>query len=243
MISRSDFLPSLKPGFGRRKRSAWRTALVVVLAVLLVPYALTPLYAVVNPVSTLMLWRTVTGERVVRTWVPLAKIDPDLALSVIIAEDGRFCSHYGIDLTEIQNALDDADGLEDARGGSTITQQVVKNLFLWQGRSYVRKALELPLALWFDLVLSKRRILEIYLNVAELGPDGEFGAEAAAKRSFGRPAASLGRYQAALLAASLPNPVTRDTKRTGPGLRRLAGLYERRAARSPEAAACLRQRR
>ena len=243
MISRSDFLPSLKPGFGRRKRSAWRTALVVVLALLLVPYALTPLYAVVNPVSTLMLWRQVTGERVVRTWVPLSRIDPDLALSVIIAEDGRFCSHYGLDFTEIQNALDDADGLEDMRGGSTITQQAVKNLFLWQGRSYVRKALEMPLALWFDLVLSKRRILEIYLNIAELGPDGEFGAEAAAKRSFGRSAVSLGRYQAALLAASLPNPVTRDTKRPGPGLRRLAGLYERRVAQSPDAAACLRQRR
>jgi len=243
VISRSGFLPSLRPGFARRKRSVWRTALYVVLAVLALPYLLTPIYAVVNPVSTLMLWRQVTGQRVVRTWVPLSKIDPDLALSVIIAEDGRFCSHYGIDFTEIQNAIDDADGLEDMRGGSTITQQVVKNLFLWQGRSYVRKALELPLALWFDLVLSKRRILEIYLNVAELGPDGEFGAEAAAKRSFGHPAASLGRYQAALLAASLPNPVTRDTKRPGPGLRRLAGLYERRAARSPEAAACLRQRR
>ncbi|MCW5688461.1 MAG: monofunctional biosynthetic peptidoglycan transglycosylase [Pseudolabrys sp.] len=233
----------MKPGFARRKRSAWRTALYAVLVVLAVPYVLTPLYAVVNPPSTLMLWRTVTGQRVVQTWVPLSKIDPDLALSVIVAEDGRFCSHFGIDFTEIQNAIDDADGLEDMRGGSTITQQAVKNLFLWQGRSYVRKALELPLALWFDLVLSKRRILEIYLNIAELGPDGEFGAEAAAKRSFGRSAASLGRYQAALLAASLPNPVTRDTKRPGPGLRRLAGLYERRAARTGEAAACLHLRR
>ncbi|MCW5693029.1 MAG: monofunctional biosynthetic peptidoglycan transglycosylase [Pseudolabrys sp.] len=233
----------MKPGFARRKRSAWRTSLYAVLVVLALPYVLTPLYAVVNPPSTLMLWRTVTGQRVVQTWVPLSKIDPDLALSVIVAEDGRFCSHFGVDFTEIQNAIDDADGLEDMRGGSTITQQAVKNLFLWQGRSYVRKALELPLALWFDLVLSKRRILEIYLNIAELGPDGEFGAEAAAKRSFGRSAASLGRYQAALLAASLPNPVTRDTKRPGPGLRRLAGLYERRAARTGEAAACLHLRR
>ena len=243
MISRSDFLPSLRPGFARRKRPVWRTALYAVLAVLLVPYALTPLYAVVNPYSTLMLWRTLSGQRVVQTWVPLSKIDPDLALSVIVAEDGRFCSHFGIDITEIRDAIEDADGLDDVRGGSTITQQAVKNLFLWQGRSYVRKALELPLALWFDLVLTKRRILEIYLNIAELGPDGEFGAEAAAKRSFGHSAANLGRYQAALLAASLPNPVTRDTKRPGPGLRRLAGLYERRAGRSPEAAACLRQRR
>ncbi|MBS0249018.1 MAG: monofunctional biosynthetic peptidoglycan transglycosylase [Proteobacteria bacterium] len=226
-----------------RRGGLLRGLLYAALVLLALPYLLTPLYAVVNPVSTLMLWREATGQRVVRTWVPLSKIDPDLALSVIIAEDGRFCSHFGVDFAEIRDAIEDADSLDDVRGGSTITQQVVKNLFLWQGRSYVRKALELPLALWFDLVLSKRRILEIYLNIAELGPDGEFGAEAAAKRSFGRSAASLGRYQAALLAASLPNPVTRDTKRPGPGLRRLAGLYERRAARSPEAAACLRRGR
>lgn len=243
VISRSDFLPSLRPGFARRKRSVWRTALYTVLVVLALPYVLTPLYALVNPPSTLMLWRYVTGQRVVRSWVPLEKIDPDLALSVIVAEDGRFCSHFGVDFTEIQNAIDDAEGFDDVRGGSTITQQVAKNLFLWQGRSYVRKALEFPLALWIDLVLSKRRILEIYLNIAEMGPDGEFGVDAAARRAFGRPAEGLGRYQAALLAATLPNPVNRDAIRPGPGLRRLAGLYQRRAGGAPEAGACVRQKR
>lgn len=243
VISRSDFLPSLRPGFARRKRSVWRTALYVVLVLLLLPYGLTLLYAVVNPPSTLMLWRIVTGQRVERSWVPLAKIDPDLALSVIVAEDGRFCGHFGLDLTEIQNAIDDAEGFDDVRGGSTITQQVAKNLFLWQGRSYVRKALEAPLALWIDLVLSKPRILEIYLNIAELGPNGEFGVDAAARRAFGRPPEGLSRYQAGLIAATLPNPVTRDAKRPGPGLRRLAGLYQRRAAGAPEAAACVRPKR
>jgi monofunctional biosynthetic peptidoglycan transglycosylase len=172
--------------------------------------------------------------------VPLSRIDPDLALAVLVAEDGRFCSHHGVDFTEIGNAIEDAEGLSDVRGGSTITQQVAKNLFLWQGRSYVRKVLEFPLALWIDLVLPKRRVLEIYLNIAEMGPDGEFGAEAGARRAFGRPANGLSRYQAALLAASLPNPVTRDARRPGPGLRRLAGLYEGRASRSPEVAACLK---
>ncbi|HWK95236.1 MAG TPA: monofunctional biosynthetic peptidoglycan transglycosylase [Pseudolabrys sp.] len=215
----------------------------VVLVLLLLPYALTPLYAVVNPPSTLMLWRLATGQRVERTWVPLAKIDPDLPLAVIVAEDGRFCSHFGIDLTEIQNALDDAEGFDDVRGGSTITQQVAKNLFLWQGRSYVRKALELPLALWIDLVLPKSRVLEIYLNIAEMGPDGEFGAEEAAKRAFGRSAGNLSANQAALLAATLPNPATRDARQPGPGLRRLAGLYQRRAASAPSAAACVRPKR
>jgi len=129
------------------------------------------------------------------------------------------------------------------RGGSTITQQVAKNLFLWGGRSYVRKALEFPLALWIDLVLSKRRVLEIYLNIAEWGPNGEFGIEAGTRRAFGKSARDLTPFQAALMASMLPNPVTRDAKAPGPGMRRLAGLYAGRAVRSPEAANCLRQNR
>jgi monofunctional biosynthetic peptidoglycan transglycosylase len=129
------------------------------------------------------------------------------------------------------------------RGGSTITQQVAKNLFLWQGRSLVRKALEFPLALWIDLILPKRRILEIYLNIAEWGPNGEFGAEAGARRAFGKSARDLSRYDAALLAATLPNPASRNARQPGPGLRRLAGLYVARADRAPAAADCVRARR
>ncbi|MDP2296623.1 MAG: monofunctional biosynthetic peptidoglycan transglycosylase [Pseudolabrys sp.] len=219
-----------------------RAALYVVLFVLLLPYALTPLYAVVNPVSTLMLWRTLTGQRVERQTVPLERISPALALAVIVAEDDRFCTHYGVDLHEIRQAIADAEELDDLRGGSTITQQVAKNLFLWGGRSFVRKALEVPLALWIDLVLSKRRILEIYLNIAEWGPNGEFGAEAASRRAFGRAARDLTPAQAALLAAMLPNPVVRDARKPGPGLRRLGGLYAARSARSPQSAACVRGR-
>jgi len=216
---------------------------MVLIAILLLPYLLTPLYAVVDPPSTLMLWRRLTGERVEQIPVPLSRISPNLQLAVIVAEDGRFCTHQGIDLAEIQGAIEDAESLEDVRGGSTITQQLAKNLFLWSGRSFVRKALEVPLALWIDLVLSKRRILEIYLNIAEMGPQGEFGAEAGARRAFGRSARDLSPYQAALLAASLPNPVTRNAGRPGPGLRRLAGLYVARAAQSPGLAACVRSGR
>ena len=219
---------------------ALRAVIFAVLALLLLPYVVTPFYAVGKPVSTVMLWRCITGERVERRYVPLARISPALSLAVIIAEDGRFCSHHGVDLAEIRDAIADADDLDDLRGGSTITQQVAKNLFLWPGRSFVRKALEFPLALWIDLVLSKRRILEIYLNIAEWGPNGEFGVEAGSRRAFGKPARDLSRYQAALLAAMLPNPHDRDAHRPGPGLRRLAGLYVGRTARSPEAAACLR---
>ena len=105
----------------------------------------------------------------------------------------------------------------------------------------MRKALEFPLALWIDLILPKRRILEIYLNIAEWGPNGEFGAEAGARRAFGKSAQSLSPHEAALLAAVLPNPISRNARQPGAGLRRLAGLYMGRAGRSPEAAACLRR--
>jgi monofunctional biosynthetic peptidoglycan transglycosylase len=218
-----------------------RAIAVTILAILLLPYLLTPLYAVVNPVSTVMLWRYLRGAKVDRRYVPIARISPAVPLAVIIAEDGRFCSHHGVDFTQIREALSEADDLEDMRGGSTITQQVAKNLFLWQSRSLVRKALEFPLALWIDLILSKRRILEIYLNVAEWGPNGEFGVEAGAQRAFGRSARDVSRYQAALLAAMLPNPVQRNKREAGPGLQRLAGLYVARAVRAPNAAACVRQ--
>jgi monofunctional biosynthetic peptidoglycan transglycosylase len=218
-----------------------RGVVYALLAMLLLPYLLTPLYAVVNPVSTVMLWRRAWGERVEQQYVPLSRMAPSLPLSVLIAEDGRFCQHYGVDFAEIRDAIKDAEDLDDLRGGSTITQQLAKNLFLWQGRSFIRKGLEFPLALWIDLLLPKRRILEIYLNIAELGPNGEFGVEAGSRRAFGKPARDLSRYQSALLAATLPNPVSRDAHRPGPGLRRLAGLYERRASRAAWADDCVRK--
>jgi monofunctional biosynthetic peptidoglycan transglycosylase len=129
----------------------------------------------------------------------------------------------------VQDILEDAQEGEVSRGGSTITQQVAKNLFLWPGRSVIRKVLEFPLALWIDLVLPKKRILELYLNVAELGPSGQFGAEAGANYAFGRSASVLSAQDAALLASILPNPVTRSARSPGPGVRRLAGTYMQRA--------------
>ena len=218
-----------------------RVIVIAVLAILFLPYLLTPIYAVVDPISTVMLWRRLSGARVERYYLPIARMSPSLPIAVVIAEDGRFCAHHGVDLAEIREAMAQADDIEDMRGGSTITQQVAKNLFLWQGRSFVRKALEFPLALWIDLVLSKRRILEIYLNIAEWGPNGEFGVEAGARHAFGRSARDLTRYQSALLAAVLPNPVERNARQPGPGLRRLAALYDARASRAPGVAACVRQ--
>ena len=145
---------------------------------LLLPYLLTPLYRVVDPVSTLMLARWATGKRVERTLVPLERIAPVLPRTRHRVRGWRGSAPITASTGELQAALEDADDITEARGGSTITQQTAKNLFLWPGRSFVRKALEFPLALWIDLVLPKRRIMEIYLNIAEWGPNGEFGAEA-----------------------------------------------------------------
>ena len=217
-----------------------RGIIVAIVALLLLPYVIAPLYRVVDPVSTLMLWRRATGARVERTWMPLTAIAPALPRTVIASEDGRFCLHHGIDLGELRAAMEDADDLSDMRGGSTVAQQTAKNLFLWQGRSVVRKALEFPLALWLDLVLGKRRLMEIYLNIAEWGPNGEFGAEAAARHAFGKPARDLNARESALLAAILPNPRLRSAGRPGPGVRRLAGIYEARAVRSA-AGDCIRR--
>src|SRR6187401_121160 len=229
-----------RPGMWNRPRlrRGLRFLMIAILALVLLPYALTPIYAVVDPVSTAMLWRRMTGARVERHPVPLSRISPALPLTVIIAEDGRFCRHHGVDLTEIREAIAEADDFDGMRGGSTITQQLAKNLFLWQGRSYVRKALEFPLALWIDLVVPKRRIMEIYLNVAEWGPNGEFGVEAGARHAFNKSAAQLSSGEAALLAAMLPNPRRRSAKQPRPGVRRVAGIIQSRAARSGPIDAC-----
>lgn len=225
-----------------RKGSWLRRVVVIVLALMLLPYGLVLLYRFVNPVSTLMVWRWLQGQRVERTFVPLAQIAPTLPVTVIVAEDGRYCSHRGVDFQELRGIVEDAETFDDLRGGSTITQQTVKNLFLWQGRSVVRKVLEIPLALWADLVLPKRRMLEIYLNLAEWGPSGQFGAEAAARQAFGKSARQLSPSEAGLLAAILPNPVARSARQPRNEVRRLAGVYVARAAASPWAADCIRNR-
>jgi monofunctional biosynthetic peptidoglycan transglycosylase len=211
-----------------------------VLAALLVPYLLAPLYRVVDPVSTLMVGRWILGKRVERTVVPINRIAPILPRTVLASEDARFCTHRGIDLVELRAALDDAEDITDARGGSTITQQIAKNLFLWPGRSFIRKGLEVPLALWLDLVLPKRRIMEIYLNIAEWGPNGEFGVEAGAKKAFNKSASQLSSSEAALLAAVLPNPKRRSAMQPRPGVRRIAGIVQSRAARARSIDTCLK---
>src|SRR5215510_6801549 len=157
-----------------------RYLLLILVILLIAPYVVAPFYRVGHPVSTLMAWRWLKGAPVSRQWIDLNAMSPYLPRAVVASEDAKFCSHHGVDWGALREVMEDAEDGEVTRGGSTITQQVAKNLFLWPGRSVVRKGLELPLSMWIDLVLGKQRVLEIYLNIAELGPSGQFGAEAGA---------------------------------------------------------------
>jgi monofunctional glycosyltransferase len=221
--------PARKSLILRIARKLFLALLALLLAVLVLPYLVAPLYRTGHPTSALMAWRYLTGAPVLRQWVDLSAMAAPLPRSVVASEDAKFCTHRGVDWGALREVIDDAEDGEPSRGGSTITQQVAKNLFLWPGRSVVRKALELPLALWIDFVLPKPRILELYLNIAELGPTGQFGVQAGSLYAFGHGAATLTPRQAALLAAILPNPHIRSARNPGPGVRRLAGIYVARA--------------
>ena len=208
--------------------SAWFTVVLFLIVV----------FRFVNPpFSSLMVLQWLGGTSIKQEWVPLERISPHLMRAVIASEDGRFCSHWGIDYAEVADAIRHSSG-GIPRGASTITMQVAKNLFLWPAKSYVRKLIEVPLTYAIELFWSKRRILEVYLNIAELGP-GIFGAEAAAEAHFGRSADRLSSRQSALLAVSLPNPFTRDAGDPGPWASQRASVIQRRAARSPEEASCV----
>ncbi|ACK49789.1 monofunctional biosynthetic peptidoglycan transglycosylase [Methylocella silvestris BL2] len=183
--------------------------LCLALALLLGVVGLIFAYRYVTPTSTLMLARYIQGKPVDRVFVPLNQISPNLRAAVIASEDSLFCRHHGVDWSALQEVIDSADEDGPARGASTITMQTAKNLFLWPSRSVIRKAIEIPLALIIDFLLPKRRVLEIYLNIAEWG-EGLFGAEAAARRYFQKGADRLDARQAALMASALPNPRMRD---------------------------------
>ncbi|SEQ66212.1 monofunctional biosynthetic peptidoglycan transglycosylase [Faunimonas pinastri] len=207
-----------------------RPVLLVAAVLLLLPLVLLPLYGFVNPpVTTVMLFKAVGGNGIHKEWRDLSHISPNLVRAVIGSEDQRFCSHNGIDWTEMQNALDTADRHGRMRGASTITMQVVKNLFLSTSRSWLLKGMQFPLALYADLVLSKRRIMEIYLNIVEWD-EGIYGAEAASQGYFRVAAAKLSAAQAAGLAATLPNPLARNPAHPSRRMRGMANKIARRAA-------------
>lgn len=197
-----------------------RVLLIALAVILLLPAVLVLAYGLLPPPGTpLMLIRLGEGESLRKEWRPLHEISPHLPHAVVAAEDNLFCRHGGFDLNALSEVLADARAGARTRGASTISMQLAKNLFLWPGRSYVRKGLEAYLTLHVELLLPKRRIIELYLNVAEWGP-GIYGAEAAAQHHFGKSAKALTQREAALLAVSLPNP--RAWSAGNPG-RHLAG--------------------
>ncbi len=206
--------PALANTFRRRlaKWKAWQRALAYAAAFIVAwPVVMTIVYAVVPPpFSNLMLLRVFSGNGINKQWVPLDQMSPQLARAVITSEDARFCEHSGVDWIEFQGVVDDVfdDDEGPIRGASTIPMQLAKNMFLWDGRNPIRKGIEIPIAYWMDLILSKRRLIEIYLNVVEWAP-GVYGAEAASRLHFNKSASKLTRREAALLAAVLPNPIKR----------------------------------
>jgi monofunctional biosynthetic peptidoglycan transglycosylase len=213
--------------------------IVALLALLLAPVALILPLNLVQPLTT-----TVILARATQRWaadkrpsyprrdvVARDAISPHLRRAVLAAEDDRFYLHHGFDLVELGNAIDAARQGRRLRGASTITQQVAKNLFLWEGRSFARKGYEAYLTLLLELLLPKDRILDLYLNLAEWG-DGVFGAEEAAKHHFGKRAASLSLTESARLAAILPSP--RRWSPNGAAVeRRLPDILQRMSYPSP----------
>lgn len=180
------------------------------------------------PITFLMVQRVFEGRGFERDWVPLDQISPHLVRAVIAAEDARYCEHMGFDVEAIRKAMAANERGGRIRGGSTISQQTAKNVFLWPKRDWVRKGLEA----WFTVLIEtgwgKRRIMEVYLNSIEWGP-GVYGAEAAAQRNFGVPAARLTSAQAARMAAILPKPLSWRAAKPGPYVKRRSGSIRRNA--------------
>jgi len=220
-------------------RSRWqRRALGVVGFLVAWPLVMTIIYGVVPvPISNLMILRLFTGNGIHKTWVSLDQISPQLEKAVVSSEDQRFCEHHGVDWVEFHEATGNGT---PRRGASTISMQTAKNMFLWDGHSYVRKGIEIPLAYYMDAVWTKRRMMEVYLNIVEWAP-GVYGAEAASQYHFKKPASQLTRREAAFLAAVLPNPIKRNAGKPNGKVRSVANRIMLRMVSMDAYVTCLAQ--
>lgn len=194
----------------------WRLLVLLVLGLVLLRF-------VPPPTSAFMLQ---SPYPVKQHWVALDSLPKHLLLAVVAAEDQRFVQHYGIDMTEISKALEKYDDGEGLRGASTLSQQTAKNLLLWPGRSLLRKGLEATLAVSLELLWGKKRILEVYLNIAEFGK-GIYGVEAASQHYYGKPASKLSRNEAVRLVLLLPSPRKRNPHQLTPYLQQRVAWVER----------------
>ena len=241
-----DARRNLDLDLGRIKRRKRFGLFITVVSVLFVALFLAPVtwvgaYLFFDPPATvLMLQRASEGQIIHHTAIPITRMSPHIVRAVIAAEDGNFCSHDGFDVAAIRNAMEANEDGGRIRGGSTISQQTAKNLFLWPERSWVRKGLETYFTALMEFMWPKRRIMEAYLNAAEWG-DGNFGIEAAARARFGVSAADLTPLQAARLAAVLPSPNRWRADNPGPYVRRRAGTIVQRAqvVRNEHMASCV----
>ena len=223
---------------GKRKRRPILTAILVLTGLVLASVAAHRL--VPPPVTFLMVTRAIEGEGLSYRWKSLDDISPRLVEAVIASEDARFCSHRGFDMEAIEKALKANEQGGRIRGGSTISQQTAKNVFLWPGRDWIRKGLEAGYTVLIETLWGKRRIMEVYLNVAEWAP-GVYGAEAAARHWFGKSAADLTPREAARLAAILPSPRRYNASSPGPYVRRRASRVQAAmgTVRNERLAACV----
>ena len=221
-----------RPTLVRKRRRGWivvgvKSVAATVVALFLASVISVVIYGFVNPPATpLMVLRALDGDAPTarRHWVPLEKMSPHLLRAVIASEDMNYCKHWGFDLGALKEVI-----LEGRPGGgSTISQQTAKNVFLWPDKSYIRKGLEAGFTVLIEAFWTKRRVLEVYLNSVEWG-DGIYGAEAAARRHFKRSADRLTLTQSTFLVVTLPNPRQRIPNRLGPTMRRIAGRVARRA--------------
>lgn len=210
-----------------RTRRLARGLAVVAFAGIVLFFGLVLLFRSVNPYTPLMARHALSGP-MTRLPLKLSQVPSFVPALLIASEDARFCDHDGVDWGALQEVLDDEDG--PSRGASTLAMQVARNVFLWQGSpAFLRKGLEIPIALILDLAWPKRRLIEVYLNIAEWGPNGEFGLEAGARAAFRKGASSLNPQEAALLVAALPNPKRRLPASPSPAMRRKAGIVLSRA--------------
>lgn len=224
----------------RKRAQPWLRRIALFVLVLVGAMLLSiAVYRFLNPPLTAVQAVTLLkGGKVRQQWVPLERMSPNLPLAVIASEDGRFCLHWGVDWGAVREAINEGGGLAGFRGASTIPMQTAKNLYLWNNRSYVRKFLEVPLAYLLTAAWPKKRMMEVYLNVAQFGP-GIYGAEAASRHYFGKSASQLSRREAVLLAVALPNPGFRNPARPSARMQRIARAVDLRLPIIAKRAGCV----
>jgi len=229
-------------GRGAAGRFLRRLLATVIVVSLIIPLLATVIYRFAPPpITILMVQRMIEGRGLDRRWTPIDQISPTIVRAVVASEDARFCEHHGFDVSAIEKAIRHNEARPGRlRGGSTISQQTAKNVFLWPQRSWLRKGLEAYFTVLIETVWGKRRIMEVYLNTIELGP-GIYGVGAASRRYFDASADNLSPDEAARLAAIIPSPLKWKAENPGPYVRRRTGRIASRAGtvRRGDLAACV----